>query len=445
MKKNFLEMEVINHYAAGIDVGSKSHFVSVGQNLTADIREFGVYSGDHDKMIKWLKERNITSIAMESTGSYWQTLFAALQCAGFEVILVNGNQTKTILGKTDVKDSRWIQKLHCLGLLHGSFLPSEHVAKLRILNRHRAWLTQETSKLNNKMQKALRLMNLRLDIVLCDIMGQSGKAIVEAIIQGERDGTALANLVNYRVKKSKQEIAASLQGQWSEELLYELTDCYNLHKEFEARILSCDQQIEKILNLLTSNKANYGQKLTKKKRSKNQISFDLINLSYLYFGVDLFAIEGVSYNTVMTLISEVGTDLKKFKTDKQFVKWLRLAPDNRISGGKIISSRTPKGKNILAIALRNAANTIDNKKEGHLYSFFKRIAYKKGRGAAITATARKLAIIIWNMYHKQEEYKPMDETQYLNKIRQKTIKNIQAKIKRLNLSMSELEPNLEFS
>ncbi len=438
-------MEVINHHAAGIDVGSKTHLVSVGQNLNEDVREFGVFSEDHDKLIKWLKERKIETIAMESTGSYWQTLFFAIQCAGFEVILVNGKQTKTIFGKTDVKDSRWIQKLHSLGLLHGSFLPSEHVAKFRVLNRHRTWLTQETSKLNNKMQKALRLMNLRLDVVLSDIMGQSGKAIVEAIIQGERSGDVLASLANSRIRKTKQEIVASLQGQWSEELLYELTDCYSLHKEFEAKILSCDQQIEKILHSLTSTNQNPERKLSKKKRSKNQISFDLIKLSYLYFGVDLFAIEGVSYNTVMTLISEVGTDLKKFESDKQFVKWLRLAPDNRISGGKVLSSRTPKGKNNLAIALRNAANTIDNRKEGQLYSFFKRIAYKKGRGAAITATARKLAVIIWNMYTKQQEYKPMDETQYLEKVRQKTIKNIQLKIKRLGLSINELHSNLEFS
>lgn len=185
MEKEFLEMEVINRHAAGIDVGSKSYFVAVGQRLAVDVREFGVYSDDHVKIVFWLKERGIKTIAMESTGSYWQTLFAALQSAGFEVILVNGKQTKNILGKTDVKDSRWIQKLHSLGLLHGSFLPSEHVAKLRVLNRHRTWLIREKSKFINKMQKSLRLMNLRLDVVLSDMMGLSGKAIVEAIVQGE--------------------------------------------------------------------------------------------------------------------------------------------------------------------------------------------------------------------------------------------------------------------
>jgi transposase len=437
MKK--MSMEIVNQCAAGIDIGSKSHLVSVGQDPTTDVREYGVYTCDHEKLIIWLKEREISTIAMESTGSYWQTLFAALQCAGFEVILVNGKQIKNVKGKTDVMDCMWIQKLHSLGILTGSYLPSEHIHRLRTLHRHRIWLVQESSKLTNKMQKSLRLMNIRLDVAINDIMGKSGRKIIEAIIDGERDGNTLAGLANYRVKKTKEEIAKSLHGQWTSELLYELEDCYNHYKYIESKINGCDVKIEVLLEeMASSTDKSKDVKLSKKQKGKNHIGFDLIKLSYLYYGVDLFAIEGVSYNTIMTLISEVGIDIFKFKTYKQFVKWLRLAPNNKISGSKLISSRSPKGKNVLALALRNAANTIERKKRGQLYSFFKRIAYKKGRGAAITATARKLAIIIWNMCVKKKEYKPIDESIYNDKIRNQVIKNIQNKLKRMNLSFNDI-------
>lgn len=437
MKK--ISMEIINHAAAGIDVGSKSHMVAVGQDPATDVREYGVYTCNHAELILWLKERKVKTIAMESTGSYWQTLFKALQCAGFEVILVNGKQIKNVKGKTDVMDSIWIQKLHSLGLLTGSFLPSEHVDRLRTLHRHRIWLVGELSKLTNKMQKSLRLMNIRLDVAINDIMGKSGRKIIEAILNGERDGTTLVGLASSRLRKTKEEIAKSLQGNWDNELLYELEDCYNLYKYIEVKKAECDTKLEALLCEITVSDDKLQEvKLSKKQRGKNHIGFDLIRLSYYYYGVDLFAIEGVSYNTIMTLISEIGTDIIKFKTHKQFVKWLRLAPNNKISGGKLISSRTPKGKNLLALAFRNAANTIERQKQGQLYSFFKRIAYKKGRGAAITATARKIAIIIWNMCVFKQEYKPMDETIYNEKIRGQVIKSIQNKMKRMNLTLNEI-------
>jgi transposase len=443
MKK--ISMEIVNYNAAGIDIGSKSHLVSVGQDPTTDVREYGVYTSDHERLVLWLKERSIKTIAMESTGSYWQTLFTALQCAGFEVLLVNGKQIKNVKGKTDVMDCMWIQKLHSLGLLTGSYLPSEQIHRLRTLNRHRIWLVEEESKLTNKMQKSLRLMNIRLDVAINDIMGKSGRAIIEAILNGERKGTILAQLVSPRVKKTKEEIIKSLQGHWDSELLYELADCYNLYNYILKRINECDVKIEIIMKEITAScKKPQGLTLSKKQKGKNHIGFDLITLSYYYYGIDLFAIEGVSFNTIMTLISEIGTDIVKFRTYKKFVKWLRLSPNNKITGGKIVSSRTPKGKNILALALRNAANTIERQKKGQLYSFFKRIAYKKGRGAAITATARKLAIIIWKMCVHKEEYKPMDEIVYNEKIRYQVIKNIQNKIKRMNLSVNDIINNGAF-
>jgi len=196
-------MPILNPHAAGIDIGSKSHFVAVGQKPD-EIKEFGIYSSNHKEIITYLKQYGITTVAMESTGSYWQTLFFELQKKGFEVILVSGHQTKNLKAKTDVKDAQWIQKLHSLGLLRACFLPDEQTNRLRIIHRHRSSLIEESSKMTNKMQKSLRLMNLRLDVVLSDITGKSGMAIINAIVDGERNGFELAKLADRRVRKSKK-------------------------------------------------------------------------------------------------------------------------------------------------------------------------------------------------------------------------------------------------
>ena len=433
------KMQIIHPHAAGIDIGSKSHFVSVGQ-LESEVKEFGVYSSDHIKMIEYLKQYNIETIAMESTGSYWQSLFLSLQQAGFEVLLVSGWQTKNVRAKTDVKDCQWIQKLHTLGMLQSCYLPSKFTATLRTLARHRQSLVEHSASITNKMQKAMRLMNIRLDVVLSDITGVSGIKIIEAILKGERNGNALSLLADKRVRKTKQEIADALQGQWNNELLYELSDCYDLYKIFQDKITKCDQEIEQILktvnNTIPDQKRN---ELTKKQiKGKNQHKFNLPEYSYKILGVDLFAIQGVSMNTIMTFIAEIGNDIYKFKTAKQFTSWLRLAPNNKISGGKLISSRTPKGKNKFAIALRNAANTIDRLKEGVLTSFFKRIAYKKGRAAAVTATARKIAIIIWNMITKKQEYQPIKQEHYIEIIKGKRIAAIKKSMKKMGITIDEI-------
>jgi transposase len=437
MKK--LNMTIVNTHAAGIDIGSRSHLVAVGQQVN-DVREFGVYTQDYESLILWLKERKVKTIAMESTGNYWQTLFTALQTAGFEVLLVNGQHVKNVKGKkTDVQDCQWIQKLHSLGLLSGSFLPGDQVSKFRAYYRHRCSLIEESAKMINKMQKALRLMNIRLDVAIKDIMGKTGRAIVEAILSGEKNGESLAALADYRIKKNKQELARSLQGNWQEELLYELKDCYELYQILQEKVTQCDKMIESLLKQASTNKALQDkEKLKKKKVNKNSPRFDLSTLSYQYAGVDLFAIDAMSHATVLALIAEVGQDINKFPSAKHFVSWLRLAPNNKISGGKTISSRTPKAKNNLTQALRQAANAIDNLKQGYLVRFFRRIAYRKGRGAAITATARKMAVIIWNMMTKKITYQPMNEMDYSEKIKQIEMRKIKQKINQFGFTLADL-------
>jgi transposase len=438
--ENFKRMQILNPNAAGIDVGSRSHFVAVGQEDN-EIKEFNVYQSGLKELVEFLKSNDIKTVAMESTGSYWQSLFLLLQDEKFEVILVQGTQTKNLKAKTDVKDAQWIQKLHSLGLLRGSFLPSQSTLEIRTLHRHGESLVEESVKYVNKMQKALRLMNFRLDVAISDIVGVSGIRIIKAILEGETSGEKLAQYCDNRVKKSKEEIADALQGKINPELLHELSDCYDIYLYMQEKIKKNNLRINAILkNQAKEIVLPEAIKLVKKTRSrKKEVQLDVQTHCCKIFGVDLFAIECINEGTVASFLAEVGTDIYKFKTAKQFVSWLRLAPNNKISGGKILSSRTPKGKNKFALTLRNAANSIDRKKEGYLMLFFKRIAYKKGRGAAITATARKIAVIIWNMIVKKTEYIAVNTQEYIQKMKSKKIAQIKIMMKKYeieNISMS---------
>lgn len=437
-----LSMEVVNAHAAGIDIGSRFHMVAVNQN-PADVKEFGVYTADYEAMVLWLKQQGVTTIAMESTGSYWQTLFSALQVAGFEVLLVSGQHTRNIKGKkTDVQDCVWIQRLHSLGLLSGSFLPAEHVQQLKTYYYHRQHLIEQMSKYTNKLQKAFRLMNIRLDVVLNDITGQSGQAIMDAILAKERDPERLAALVSKRVRKSRQEIAKSLQGNWREDLLFEVKECLFLYRLYEKKLKECDKHLEKVFGPMQVHQVNEpipAQASVRKGRSKHSTSFDIQSIACKHYGVDLFAIPSISYNTVLCLMSHISRqDMAKFASVKHFTSWLRLAPNNKKTGGKVISSRTPKGKSKIALALRQAANSVGNMKDHPLNSFFKRVAYRKGRGAAVTATARKLAAIIYHMITGQKPYHSEQSDAYLNRIKQLQIRNIKLRLSKLNLSSDEV-------
>jgi transposase len=435
---NALSMEILNPHAAGIDVGSREHWVAVGQDPHNDVRVFGVYTSEHEKMIKWLLERGVITIALEATGAYWQTLFSALELAGFSVHLCSSKTIKNPEGKTDQKDSRWLQKLHSFGILKDSFLPEATIIKLRQYCRHRSTLVKECSRQSNRMMKVMQLMNIRLEVVLSDITGASGMSIINAILQGERDGNKLAALANSNVKKSKEEIASALIGNWKEELLYELQDLMDMYNFHQTKIQQVDKKIEhQLMEMKDENIVVDESKIIRKKKQKGQPKCDIAKLSYQYYGVNLVAIDGLSDNVILTLISEVGKDIKKFNAAKSFSKWLRLSPENRKTGGKIISSYTPKGRNALSVALRNAANTIGQRKEGSFKAFFKRIAYKNGRAAAITATARKLAVIIWNMITKRQEYMPMEEEGYKEKVKMNVVNNMRKNIKRLNITAEE--------
>ena len=445
---NNISMEVINPQAAGIDIGSRSHWVAVGQT-DSEVREFGVFNEDLYSLTAWLNENSIKTVAMESTGTYWQSLYAVLLSEGFDVILCNGKFTKNIKGKkTDIKDCQWIQKLHTLGLLSGSFLPDKQTEQLRTYCRQRALLLDSAASASKKMQKYLRLLNLRLDVVVNDICGLTGLKIIKSICEGEKDPQKLASLRHYNCRKSEKEIAKALETNGRQDYLFGLRQELDMYEMFQVKISECDIEIknllDRIINENDSKREHHIDSKPHKKVNKNSPeNIDLNLKSYQYFeGVDLMAIEGMSHSTVLSIISEVGYEgIKKFPTAKHFSNWLRLAPNNKISGGKILSSKVPKGSNRLKIALRNAANAIGNLKESTpLRDFFQRINFRKGRVSAISATARKLAVIIWNMVVKGTPYFNPKEYLYLDQKRKLgLVKRIQKQITKFELSKENFD------
>jgi len=444
MSKENLQMPIINPNAAGIDVGSREHYVGIGQGKD-HVKKFGVYTQDLKALSKHLLDNNISTVAMESTGDYWQNLYAELIRNDIEVYLVNGKFTKTMnKKKTDVIDCQWIQKLHSLGLLPRCFLPDEATEKLRTLCRHRANLIAAKASTNKRMQKYLKLLNFRLDIVVKDITGLTGLKIISEICKGNTNAKELAKHRHYNCRKSEEEIAKALVGNNREDYLFGLKQELERHDFLKKQLSQCDCQIASLLeNYLESMDVITDEVPSEKpyKRiNKNSLkTVDLNIVAFQYFGgVDLLQIPGISHGTVLSLMSEIGPEgLSKFPTAKHFTSWLRLAPNNKVSGGKTISSKVPKGSNRLKIAFRNAAYSIARLKDSPLNKFYKRMLFKKGSTKAITATARKLAVIIWNMIIKKIPYQSQEEYLFLDQKRKK-IAQIRKNISKFGIDPNEL-------
>lgn len=422
MKK--MPLTVVNPHAAGIDVGSPIHYVAIGQEQK-DVKSFGVYAEDLTSLTKWLIDNQITTVAMESTGAYWQNLFVELINFGLEVILTNGKFTKNInRKKTDVLDCQWIQKLHSLGLLPSSFLPDHTTERLRTLCRHRTNMIQQRADSIHKMAKFLKYLNFRLDVVVRDIAGQTGLKIIEDICNGNLDPKSLATHRHHNCRRSEEEIAKALVSNKRQDYLFGLKQEFARHQFYTTMINECDKEISAFLEQSIQQKEEVVDDIpdTKyfKRQNKNAIQgIDLNIVSYQYFDeVDLLSIPGVSHSTVLTLMSEIGPEgFHKFPTAQHFASWLKIAPNNKISGGRILSNRIPQGSNRLKIALRNAANAVGNLKDTDLAKFFPKIAFKKGRQTAINATARKIAVILWNMITKRQPYMPKNNYLFLDQKR----------------------------
>lgn len=444
MENKKISMKVVHPHCAGIDVGSRSHFVAIGQG-EKDVKEFGVYAVELKAMAEWLHKNGVTTVATESIEQYWQNLFVTFMNDGLEVILTNGKFNKNInRKKTDVIDCQWIQKMHSLGLLPSSFLLNETTEKLRTLCRHRAKMIAQKTDTSHKMQKYLKWLNFRLDVVVRDVTGLTGIKIIDAICSVDLNPKSLAKHRHYNCRKSEEEIAKALISNERKDYLFGLKQEYQRFRFYKQKIDECDKEIAAFLQNLIDTKPDVLDDLPTKKpykrQNKNGIKgIDLNIIAYQYFdGVDLLAIPGVSHSTVLTFMSEIGPEgLKKFSSAKKIASWLRLAPNNKISGGRVLSNRIPKGSNRLKIALRNAANSVGNLKDSDLGKFFKKIAFRKGRQAAITATARKLTVILWNIITNKVQYLPKNPYVFLDEKR-RAIAQMRKKISKLGINPNEL-------
>ena len=399
--------------AAGIDIGATEIYVSVPIERDADpVRCFGTFTEDLHSLADWLQRCRVTTVAMESTGVYWIPLFQILESRGINVCLVNARHVQNVPGRrTDVCDCQWLQYLHSVGLLRASFRPDQDVCALRSLLRHRDGLVEMASAHVLHMQKALDQMNLQLHHVISDLTGLTGLAIVDAILAGERDANKLAKLRDRRIKATPETIAKSLVGDYRSEHLFTLGQSLEAWRYYHQLITACDRQIEQRLEQFSSRIDPAAHPIPPRKGSHrkprgNEPHFDLRTHVYRILGVDLTQIPGIDALTVHTLLAEIGPDLSRFRSAAAFASWLGLCPDNDKSGGKVLSVQTRKVKNRAALALRRAANGL-HRSESSLGQFYRRMRARLGSPEAITATAHKLARII---YHLLTTRQPFDET-----------------------------------
>jgi len=391
--------------AAGIDISPEVIYVAVDPQRDAKpVRAFGSVTEQLYRIANWLKACGVRTVAMESTGVYWIPLFQVLEERGFEVYLVNARHYKNVPGrKTDVCDSAWLQYLHAVGLLQGSFRPAQQVCAFRTLLRHRSALVQAASEHIQHMQKSLDQMNVQIHRVLSDITGVSGLAIVDAILAGERDGRRLAALRHGTVRASEERMVAALEGDYRAEHLFTLRQSLESYRHYQKLIGECDRQLRQQLEQFEG-KSDDGELPPARKQMRTAEDHQLRREFHRILRVDLTAIPGVNVRTVEMLLAEVGPDFSRFRSAGAFAAWLGLCPGNEISGGKVLSSRTRKVANRLAGALRMAAESLCRDKS-YLGQFYRRMKSKLGGGPkAITAAAHKLARIIYTLVTKRQEY-----------------------------------------
>lgn len=419
--------EAIHPHAAGIDIGAKEHFVCVPAEATPkNVRSFSTFTADLEALADWLEECGVTSVAMEATGVYWIPVFQILEQRGFSAILVNARQTKNVAGrKSDVQDCQWIQRLHTYGLLQGSFRPEDCYCVLRTYLRYRDELVTARSTQCQHMHKALQQMNVQLAQVLSDVTGVSGMAIIEAILAGERDPVKLAALVDPRVRATTATIQKALKGDYRPEHLFVLQQAHSLYGTYEERIDACDEQIVRETAVLADKVDPQCQPLPARKAgrpaTKDQMQGqDMRQMLYRKFGSDLTAIEGIGVATALVVLTEVGPNLSGFKTEKHFCSWLGLCPDNRISGGKVLSSHTRRVINRASDALRMAAITLE-RSQSALGAFYRRMKGRLGPAEAITATAHKLARIIYRLIKHGEAYVRQGMEDYEKKFQERKL------------------------
>ncbi|MCI0556924.1 MAG: IS110 family transposase [Nitrososphaera sp.] len=415
-KRKNQQLPVMRPNAAGIDIGATEIYVAVPPDHDSegkDVRSFPTFTQDLYALADWLKRCGINTVAMESTGVYWIPLFQILEARGFQVFLVNARHVKNVPGrKTDVSDCQWLQFLHSVGLLRASYRPEQAVCAVRSLLRHRESLVQMAAAHVNHMQKALNQMNLHLHHVISDITGYTGLLIIDAILAGERDPYVLARLRHKRIKATEEVIVKSLVGDYHRtEHLFALRQALEAYRSYQVMIVECDREVrQRLHNFDGPSDTNSGAEIQPNEsasKQKSDVSLLGSELKRL-FGVDLTKIPGIHTGLTQTLFGEVGPDFTKFSSASAFASWLTLCPNNDISGGKILRSRSRKSQSRAATALRMAAQSLHHSKSS-LGNFYRRMRAKLGAPKAITAAAHKLARIIFHLVTTGQEY---DESRF---------------------------------
>ncbi len=436
-------LPIVNDSAAGIDIGSRFHVVAIPPDTAEEtVRTFKSFTADLHRMANWLIESGITTVAMESTGVYWVPAYEILEERGLHVVLANARDAKNVPGrKTDVNDAQWLQKLHACGLLKASFRPDRQIAALRSYLRQRERLLDYCAAHIQHMQKALNYMNLQLHHVVSDITGVTGMKIVRAIIKGERDAKKLAALRDARCKQSEETIAAALSGNYQPEHLFALEQAVMLYDFYQLRVHDCDDQISAVLAILNSDRQVPEAALPKprhKTKQPNALSFDVRAALYRLVGTDLTQIHGIGPYLALRLVSEVGTDLSRWPTAKHFTSWLTLSPGNKISGGKVLSSHSRKTNNRVTAHLRLAATTVGRTNTA-LGAFYRRLAARIGKAKAVTATARKIAVLFYNAMRYGTVYADPGASYYDEQYRKRVIKGLHRRAAEFGFTLQEAE------
>lgn len=407
-----LRLKIVNPDSAGIDIADGEMQVCVPEDRDGDNnRRFGSFTEDLRSICEWLHACRISTVAMEATGVYWLSLYQMLREEGFDVVLANPLQVKNLMGeKTDEADAEWLMLLHSYGMVKPSFQPDNVVRQIRNITRHRTTIVSKAGQETQRMQKSLEMMNIKLSTVITDILGKTGQDIIRAILKGNHDPHSLSLLTNKHCKASKETVAKSLEGTWDEDLLFMLRQSVECYDFYQKQICECDRQIESLLIKYTAQIDRKGagqlERIKKRRSQKNAVSIDMEMYAHMIWGTNIMAIPGMSTNSMLQLVAELGHDFTdKFETCAKFCKWSNIVPNNKITGGKLVSSHIPKRKNPVGQILRVCANSVKAEKS-EMGAYFRRMKARNGHMQAIVATAHKIARILYTMVKLKQAYDP---------------------------------------
>jgi len=439
---DFDTLKQINLHAAGLDIGAAEIWACVPPNRDEQsVKCFKTFTVDLHALADWLQACGIKTVAMESTGVYWVPIYEILDERGFDLKLVNAQHLKRVPGrKSDVQDCQWVQQLHTYGLLQGSFHPEPHIRTMRAYARQRTTLLQCRGQHIQHMQKALHLMNIQLTNVISDITGQTGLKIIRAIIAGERDPHKLTKFRNTRCRKSEKDIAKALDGHYQPEHIFALQQALELYDTFTDKIKACETQLLDTYQTAQPQVDLNQQPLPPPRRSTrdtgNCPDYDLRRYLYQLSGVDLTQIDGVNTLTAQTVITEVGFNMRAWPTVKHFTSWLGLAPYQDISGGRVLKTRTKRSNNRANTALRMAAQGLAHS-QSPLGHYYRRLRARHGPAKAITATAHKLARIIYHMLKHQQPFDPHKLERNQQQLQQRRLKQLRKQAQHFGFKLVE--------